>query len=213
MLPEFYTVKALLSVSRRSTCRLEKNHATKEIHYFDRWPHVNGSEETYMSLFPDATVRAAHDNATRQLEAAGISPETLTTAAGIRTAYRELSHEVAFFDASPNYFPVAHVAPRMHAVMPHARIVVVLRVRRGLLGPCMFFIAGHLPNVYICCMHVSQKVPFPAVWPRCLGVENAVMGDTPHRAGRACKCSHAVPSVVHSTIWHPVIVALHGTPY
>lgn len=40
-----------------------------------------------------------------------------------------LQHEVAFVDASPDYMTVPTVAPRVLQVAPHARFVIVLRVR------------------------------------------------------------------------------------
>lgn len=111
-----------------------KHHKTKEVHYLDRWPHFNGSEADYISLFPRYT--AARANATAQLRAAGVPLKSLVTAAGTRAAYDHLSHEVAFFDASPNYLPIAHVPPRASIIMPHARIVIVLRVRVSGCNSC-----------------------------------------------------------------------------
>ena len=111
-------------------CRHPKNHPTKEVHYLDRWPHFRGSEAEYAAGYPAAEVRSAEANATAQLRAAGVGLGTLEHAAGVREAYAGLSHDVAFVDETPNYLPVAHVPPRASLIMPHARIVVVLRVRR-----------------------------------------------------------------------------------
>lgn len=108
----------------------------KEVHYLDRWPHFNGSEANYISLFPQYA--AARKRANEQLKAAGVPLKSLKTVAGTRAAYDHLSHEFAFFDASPNYLPVAHVPPRASVIMPHARIVIVLRVR---ISACHFWAA------------------------------------------------------------------------
>lgn len=111
---------------------MDKEQTTKEVHYLDRWPHVIGSEAQYIEGFPQDKVSAAKANATAQLKAAGVPLESLERASGVLDAYAHLTHNVAFFDGSPNYLPVAHVPPRASQIMPHARFVVVLRVRLGL---------------------------------------------------------------------------------
>eukprot|EP00892_Ulva_mutabilis_P011672 jgi/Ulvmu1/8878/UM049_0060.1 len=107
--------------------RLTGMHTTKEVHYLDRWPHFPGSEAEYVGGFPAPAVRAATANATAQLREAGVDLGTLKRADGVRDAYTSLTHKVAFVDASPNYLPIAHAPPRASQIMPHARLVVVLR--------------------------------------------------------------------------------------
>eukprot|EP00892_Ulva_mutabilis_P011675 jgi/Ulvmu1/8880/UM049_0062.1 len=118
---------AILPANYRFRPIRQKHHATKEVHYLDRWPHFPGSEAEYAGCFPAPAVRAATANATAQLTAAGVDLESLSNPKGVREAYTNLTHDVAFLDATPSYLPIAHVPPRASQIMPHVRLVVVLR--------------------------------------------------------------------------------------
>lgn len=178
----------------------------KEIHYFDRWPLLPGTEQEYVNCFPAQPRRDAVTSAARQLlgepmgaaiqrtlaegTAAMRAQESLITTATQITDTRPvpeyarllhgtqqaqllsdegreatvqaaqwLRHDVAFVDASPEYLVTPTVPPRVQQIAPHARFVVVLRVRYAADAASMCCIAPVLS-------HVSQPPRLPP-WPRC----------------------------------------------
>ena len=77
---------------------------SKELHFFNRWPMP--PSEDFLRCFPD-----------------NIAPGSGTWQDGTPAASR------ALVDATPEYIFNSVAAPRIQAVVPHAKFVLILRVR------------------------------------------------------------------------------------
>ena len=105
---------ALPGITVRVRRRRGRDKWRKEVHFFDQWPL--GTSHDYVNCFP---------------------PE--------RRASALLDQQSAVFvDASPEYLLTPAAAPRAAQIVPHAKLVIILRVR---LSPCMWYFLDFL---YVC---------------------------------------------------------------
>lgn len=86
-------------------CRQGKNPWAKEVHFFNRWPLPKNAKREYLACFPQKTWK--------------LPP------------LHEHPHAVNFtlLDATPDYMYNTMAAPRIKAMWPHAKFIVLLRVR------------------------------------------------------------------------------------
>lgn len=95
----FHLCKPVYPPNRALRCRRGKDKWRKEVHFFDQWPL--GSASDYINCFPQDR----------------------------RVAALALTTPAVFVDASPEYLLTPAAAPRAAQIIPHAKIVIILRVR------------------------------------------------------------------------------------